>query len=138
MERDGHSVSAAAGTDCVALVDDDASVRIALVRMLRLAGYEVSAFGSGPEFLASLNARLPDCLVLDVHMPSMSGFEVGLSLRKKDIHLPVIFITASDDTALDTSEVEDGTELLRKPFSKHALLGAVKAALLRSPGRTSV
>jgi FixJ family two-component response regulator len=118
-------------TACLALVDDDASVRVALGRMLRLAGYEVTAFGSGVEFLTSLAARLPDCLVLDVHMPGVSGFDVGVWMQTAGIRVPVVFITASDDTALDATVVEDGVQLLRKPFPKHALLGAVKAALLR-------
>jgi FixJ family two-component response regulator len=130
-------VSTEIAANSVALVDDDASVRIALGRMLRLAGYEVSAFGSGTEFLASLASRLPDCLVMDVHMPDMSGFDVGLWMQAKNIHVPVVFITASDDTVLDATVVDDGVELLRKPFSKSVFLGAVTAALLRGPGRFS-
>jgi FixJ family two-component response regulator len=105
--------------------------------MLRLAGYEVNAFGSGTEFLASLASRLPDCLVMDVHMPDMSGFEVGLWMQAKKIHVPVVFITASDDTVLDATVVDDGVELLRKPFSRSVFLGAVTAALHRGPSRFS-
>jgi FixJ family two-component response regulator len=70
-------------------------------------------------------------LVLDVHMPGVSGFDVSVWMQTAGIQGPVIFITASDDATLDATVVENGVHLLWKPFPKQALLGAVEAALLR-------
>ncbi len=114
----------------IAVVDDEAPVRIALGRLLRLADYEVTAFGSSDEFLASLPERRPACVILDVHMPGLSGFDVPSRLRDANLEVPVVFITASDDLALDQAvAAAGGVRLLRKPFSNDALLDAVGAAL---------
>lgn len=114
----------------IALVDDDVSVRVALGRLLRLAGYTVVAFGSGAEFLTYLGVCHPDCLVLDLHMPVLSGFDVTSWMQAAGIRVPTIFITASDDVALDAASAEaNGVRLLRKPLSKRDLLEAVGAAL---------
>jgi FixJ family two-component response regulator len=115
---------------CIAVVDDEVDVRTALGRLLRLADYEVAAFGCGEEFLASLTTRRPECAILDVHMPGLSGFDVKARMRAEHIEIPVVFITASDDLALDQTVREaGGVTLLRKPFSNDALLGAVGMAL---------
>lgn len=116
--------------ECVALVDDEAPVRQALGRLLRLAGYEVLSFASGEEFLDSLVSRVPDCVLLDIHMPGLTGLQVRDRLAAAQAALPVVFITASEDAAL-ASEVSCGRAigLLRKPFSRQVLLGAVEAAL---------
>ena len=115
---------------CVAVVDDEAQGRSALRRLLRLTDYEVEEFASGEAFLASLEARHPDCVVLDVHMPGLSGFDVQARLQATHADVPVIFITASDDPDLDRRAREaGGHKLLRKPFSNDELLAAVGAAL---------
>jgi len=114
----------------VAVVDDETSVRTALVRLLRLADYEVSAFASGEDFLASLATHSPDCAILDVHMPGLSGFDVQARLCAAHSDLRVVFITASDELSLDQKVLAAGARtLLRKPFSNDALLAAVAAAL---------
>jgi FixJ family two-component response regulator len=119
---------------CIAVVDDEASVRTALARLLRLADYEVVAFESSEAFLASLATRRPDCAILDVHVPGLSGFEVQARLCAAHPDIPIVFITASDDVALDRIAREaGGTKLLRKPFSNDALLEAVGLALRRTP-----
>ena len=119
------------------MVDDEASVRTALRRLLRLADYEVAVFGSGEEFLASLATQRPDCAILDVHMPGVSGFDVRAQLRATHVDVPVVFITASDDIALDRAAFDAGGTLLRKPFSNDALLDAVGAALRSKSCRSS-
>ena len=121
---------------CIAIVDDEAPVRVALGRLLRLADYEVEAFGSGEEFLASLDLRCPACAILDVHLPGLSGLEVQARLRAAHPQIPVVFITASDDSALEESaRLSGGVRLLRKPFSSDQLLEAVGIALHRdTPG----
>jgi len=114
----------------IAVVDDEASVRTALGRLLRLADYQVTAFASGEDFLASLATHCPDCAILDVHMPGLSGFDVQARLCAARSNVPVVFITASDDLALDQKVAAAGVgTLLRKPFSNDALLAAVGAAL---------
>jgi len=116
----------------VAVVDDEASVRTALGRLLRLADYDVAAFASGEAFLASLTTRRPDCAVIDIHMDGLSGFEIKAQITVAHCDVPVVFITASDDAALDRSVADaGGVALLRKPFSNDALAKAVKAALGR-------
>ena len=122
----------------IAVVDDEAPVRTMLRRVLRLAGYEVAAFASGEEFLSSLAERVPACVLLDVHMPQLSGFDVQSRLSAMHADVPVIFITASDDPALEKLVLEaKGLELLRKPFSSERLLSAVAAALKSRGGDAS-
>jgi FixJ family two-component response regulator len=118
----------------VAVVDDEASVRTALGRLLRLADYEVAAFASGEAFLASLATRRPDCAIVDIHMDGLTGLETKARLTAAHCDVPVVFITASDDAGLDRSVVEaGGVALLRKPFSNEILVEAVGAALRRKP-----
>lgn len=114
----------------MALVDDEAPVRVALGRLLRLADYAVLPFASGEEFLDSLAARVPDCVLLDVQMPGLTGFQVQARLRGLGLRLPVVFITASDDAAIDRKALDaGGMRVLRKPFGNELLLDAVKLAL---------
>jgi two-component system response regulator FixJ len=122
---------------CVALVDDEAPVRVALGRLLRLAGHRVLAFASGEEFLDAVKAFMPDCVLLDVHMPGLTGLQVKARLRDAGLKLPVIFITASDDADVARRAIEAGGLLvLHKPFSNELLLDAVDVALNRRPGQT--
>ena len=94
-------------------------------------------FGSGEEFLVSLTAWRADCAILDVHMPGLSGFDIRARLCAAHIDLPVVFITASDDIALDQAAIHAGGALLRKPFPNTALLDVVEAALSRKPWNVS-
>ena len=122
---------------CIAVVDDEAPVRTMLGRLLRLADYEVASFACGDEFIASLPTRRPDCIILDVHMPGLSGFDVQSRISAAGIDIPVVFITASDDLALDAKVRQaGGVKLLRKPFSNDILLEAVGAALQGKPSGT--
>ena len=88
-------------------------------------------FESGHEFLSSLSGQVPACVILDVHMPGLSGFDVQAQLQAMRYEVPVVFITASDDPALDTIVREaGGITLLRKPFRSDDLLAVLSAALL--------
>jgi FixJ family two-component response regulator len=130
MER----TRAAAANVRVATVDDEAPVRVALGRLLRLAAYDVTSFESGEAFLASLATARPDCAIVDIHMPGLNGFEVGDRLRAANIDIPVVLITASDDTMLDGAAQAAGAVcLLRKPLSGDQLFAAIAAALSRPP-----
>lgn len=115
---------------CVAVVDDEVAVRVALGRLLRLADYEVLAYASGQEFLDSLAGRKPDCALLDVHMPGLSGLQVQARLQAQGVRLPVVFITASDDPAVARSALDaGGLRVLHKPFSNNELLAAIGLAV---------
>jgi FixJ family two-component response regulator len=121
----------------IAVVDDEAAVRTMLRRVLRVADYEVATFASGEEFMASLSGRLPACVILDVHMPGLSGFDVQRQLRAASVHIPVVMITASDDMALASAATAAGAvRLLHKPFSSTALLEALNDALARQSDGT--
>jgi FixJ family two-component response regulator len=118
----------------IAVVDDEWSVRTMLGRVLRLAGYRVTAFAAGEDFMASLATRLPGCAIVDIHMPRMTGFDVQSRLLGANVPVPVIFITASDDAALDVLARQlKVTRVLRKPFSGDELLAAVSAELASPP-----
>ena len=114
----------------IAVVDDEAPVRTMLRRVLRLAGYEVVTFASGDDFFASLAKRIPACVVVDLHMPGMTGLEVVERLRQFPTVVPVVCITASDDAVLDKLVIDAcGVPLLRKPFASDSLLCAVAETL---------
>ncbi|HSP94149.1 MAG TPA: response regulator, partial [Thermoanaerobaculia bacterium] len=72
----------------VAIVDDEESVRRAIGRLMRSAGIDVETFPSGAEFLQSLETHSPDCVVLDLHMPGLNGFEVQARLKEAKSRLP--------------------------------------------------
>lgn len=114
----------------IALVDDEASVRVALSRVLRLAGYEVGSYASGKDFLDAIEDFRPDCALLDIHMPGMTGLQVQHQLQCRKAQLPAVMITASEDADIRT-RVDDagGFCLLRKPFSSHELLSSIEAAM---------
>ena len=116
----------------VAVVDDEHAIRKALTRLLRSANYDVESFASGPEFLKSLATRLPACLVLDIRMHGMTGFDVQTWLKEQQLALPIVFITALDDRQDLAQAMQCGaTALLRKPFGDEAFLAAVHAAIHR-------
>jgi FixJ family two-component response regulator len=121
----------------IAVVDDEGSVRTMLRRVLRVADYEVATFPSGEEFMASLPIALPACVILDVHMPGLSGFDVQRRLRAAGVRVPVVMITASDDSSLGGAAKAAGAScLLHKPFSSQALLDALDDAVVGQSDRT--
>ena len=113
----------------IVVVEDDASMCQALERILRAGGFTAVSFASGEAALAADAAA--DCLVLDIHLPGMSGFELYRRLALAGKELPAIFITARDEPAVrDEAEGLGGAgSYLPKPFSGHDLLGAVTQAL---------
>jgi FixJ family two-component response regulator len=114
----------------IAVVDDEPGVRTMLRRVLRHARYDVVTFASGGEFLDSLREQAPACVILDVHMPGLSGLEVLSRMRDLACSMRAILITASDDPALDRTVAEaGGVALLRKPFESDRLLEEVEKAL---------
>jgi len=114
----------------VSVVDDDESVRESLPDLLRELGFEVEAFSSGEEFLASECVGETKCLILDIAMPGMSGPDLQRELTHRGLGIPIVFITANRDETVRPSLLKQGAvECLFKPFSDTALLDAVNAAL---------
>jgi FixJ family two-component response regulator len=114
----------------VFVVDDDPSVRDAIRRLLGTVGLPVEAFGSAREFLAGDVPEVPSCLVLDVRLPGISGIDFQRELRKANIRIPIIFITAHGDVPMSVKAMKAGAvEFLIKPFHDQDLLDAVQLAL---------
>ena len=114
----------------VAVVDDDASVRRGLERLLRSAGLSVVTFASAEQFLALCRREVLSCLILDVHLGGMSGLELLARLNVADSTVPVILITAHDDPQTsDAIEQSGAAGYLRKPFDDRVLIGAIMDAV---------
>jgi FixJ family two-component response regulator len=113
----------------VAIVDDEDSVRRALERLLRSAGIDPQVFASGETFLASLAQRRPDCVVLDLHMPGVTGFDVQARLNASALGVPVIVITGHDSAeSRERVRVLGASAYLRKPVGAKVLLEAIAKA----------
>ena len=113
----------------IAVVDDDAAIRKALRRLLSSADMNVATFDSGQAFLDSLANQSPDCLILDLHMPGISGLQLLQALsRIDDVVVPTIVITAYDERAMEC--LAAGAQVyLRKPVDDHVLLSAIESAI---------
>lgn len=113
----------------VSVVDDDESVRESLPGLVKAFGFKADAFSSAEEFLASGCLSQTECLILDIAMPGMSGPELQSELKRRQLEIPIIFITALRDEAMRSYMLERGAvECLFKPFSGTALLEALTAA----------
>jgi FixJ family two-component response regulator len=124
----------ASDTRRIAVVDDDPFVLRGLRRVLRSAGFEVDAYESGVAFLMAVTSRVPQCLVLDLHMPQLSGFDVQARLLASGKQLPVIVITGNDTPAARERALALGvTSYLRKPVEIRELLAAIEAATSATP-----
>ncbi|WP_102110462.1 response regulator transcription factor [Oceaniglobus roseus] len=114
----------------VAIVDDDDSVREALRNLLRSVGYEVQTFGDPRAFLDSTEARAASCLVLDVRMPAISGFDLQGELSRRRIEIPVVFMTGFADVPMSVRAMKAGArDFLPKPFREQDMLDAVAAGV---------
>ena len=112
------------------MVDDDESVRESLPDLLKEFGFEVRAFSSAQEFLASDCVNRTGCLILDIAMPRMTGLDLQRELQHRGKKIPIVFITAQADGALRATAFEAGAvDFLLKPFSDTALLASVETAL---------
>jgi FixJ family two-component response regulator len=125
----------------VFLVDDDASVRRALTRLIQSAGYQAQAFSSARDFLDYWRggAEGPACLILDVRMPGLSGLDLQHELRSANALLPIIFITGHGDIPMSVKAMKDGAvDFLPKPVKDKVLLKAIGQALERAVQERSV
>ena len=116
----------------VFVVDDDASVRKALRRLIRSAGLAAEAFASAEEFLDCGHVQTGGCLVLDVRMPGITGLDLQARLKAAGSELPIVFITAHEDGDVREQALGAGAvEFLQKPFDDESLLTAIRTALSR-------
>ena len=112
------------------VVDDDAAVRQGLRFMLRAAGYSVEAFPSARSFLEDYDPRRGGCLLLDVQMPQMSGFELQQQLNIRGWRIPVIFITGHGTVPQAIAAVKAGAfDFIEKPLREDTLLETIERAL---------
>jgi FixJ family two-component response regulator len=116
----------------VFVVDDDASVRDAVKRLITSVGLRAETFGSTREFLVAKRPEAPACLVLDVRLPDASGLELQRDLAEANVHIPIIFITGHADVPMTVRAMKAGAvEFLTKPFRGQELLDAIQDAIAR-------
>ena len=110
----------------IAIIDDDASVLNALTRLLRAHAFHAKAYGSAREFLAALPEARPDCLILDLQMPDMSGLELLHRLTRNGVAIPAIIITGQSDAAVrQRCDTMGAIAFLTKPLQDSALFAAL-------------
>jgi len=117
----------------VYVIDDDASSRKAVSRLLRSAGLEVETLASAREFLERTVVDRPSCLVLDVRMPGPSGMDLQAALQEARRDIPIVFVTGYGDVAMGVRAMKGGAvDFLEKPFRAQELLACVERGLARS------
>jgi RNA polymerase sigma factor (sigma-70 family) len=119
-------------TPIIHVVDDDESLRTAVTRMLRAAGYEVRSYPSAGEFLLARPIDTPGCVVLDVQMPGPSGLDLQDAFGQLNNTLPIIFLTGHGDISMSVRAMKAGAvDFLTKPVQQQVLLNTVRNALAR-------
>jgi FixJ family two-component response regulator len=114
----------------ISVVDDDASVRVALNNLLSSQGYMVQTFASAEEFLQSAHLNESSCVIADVQMPMMSGLDLLTHMRTKGFNAPFILITAFPEESIRARALKAGaTCFLAKPFAAPTLITCVETAL---------
>jgi FixJ family two-component response regulator len=113
----------------ILVVDDHEGLRRAVVRLLQAGGREAASFASGEELLESKECRRAACLILDVRLPGLSGFELRARLVHEGCHAPVIYVTAHDDPAARARAARENAAFLLKPVARERLLAAIARAL---------
>jgi two-component system, LuxR family, response regulator FixJ len=114
----------------VYVVDDDTSVRDALSVMLTLEGFQVFGFADGDTFLAAIRQRLPDCVMLDVHMPGRSGLDVLKELYHRYCAVPVFIISGQGDIPMAVDAIKNGAlDFIEKPFHTATLVTRIREAV---------
>jgi FixJ family two-component response regulator len=113
----------------VSIVDDDPAVRDSLSLMLQQDGYQVRSFESGEAFLAAADTAIHSCAIIDIRMPGMDGIQLQEEILRRQIALPVIFLTAHGDIPKSVKAMKAGAiDFLTKPVTRRDLLTALQAA----------
>lgn len=116
----------------VAIVDDDLSFREGVSSLIRAAGWKVETFASAEEFLARPRADAPSCLLLDLHLPDLSGLDLQKQMAEGNLNIPIVFITGHGDIPASVQAMKAGAvEFLTKPFDKEQLFRAIAEAMER-------
>jgi len=119
-------------TPTVFIVDDDPSARRGLARLVRTAGFNVEAFSSAREFLASSHGDGPGCIVLDVKMPGLGGLDLQAEMNKAECSMPIIFVSGHGDVPMTAQAMKEGAlDFLPKPVDRDQLLNAIQVGLER-------
>jgi RNA polymerase sigma factor (sigma-70 family) len=127
-KKDGGEM--AEGRPIVYIVDDDPSMRRALLRLVDSVGLEATAFQNAREFLDGFDATRPACLVLDLRLPQMSGLELQAELQARDVVLPIIMISGYAEVSSAVRAMKAGAiDFIQKPFNDLALLERVNQAI---------
>jgi FixJ family two-component response regulator len=114
----------------ICIIDDDESVRRALRRLIRSAGWDAETFGSAEDFLQSAGPLKPACFILDVHLPGLSGLQLQARLHAEGRNVPVVFITAyACEQMREAALLAGAVAFLEKPFEEQPLLDAVRRAV---------
>jgi FixJ family two-component response regulator len=114
----------------IAIIDDDEAMQDSLRDLMEAAGLVARCFGSAEEFLESDLHTRAACLIVDIHMPKMSGLELQARLKEEQCDIPIIFITAYGNARMRIQAMREGAvEFLAKPFDHQLLLETVRAAL---------
>lgn len=114
----------------IAIVDDEESIRRALGRLMVSIGMNAAVYSGGEEFLSSLETTRPDCVILDLHMPGMGGFEVQEALARTGQPMPAVAITGHDAPGTEARAHSSGfAGYLRKPVTAKALMEAIEHAI---------
>lgn len=120
----------------IRVIDDDASWRLSVTRLLTASGYEVMSYESAEKFLQADDPSTPGCILLDVRMPALSGLQLQRSLATTKHSLPIVFLTGHGDIPMSVDAMRAGAEdFLTKPVSREALLAAIERALTRDHER---
>jgi FixJ family two-component response regulator len=116
--------------ETVFIIDDDESVRRAVGRLIRSAGWNAETFATAEEFLGHPGRAAPGCLVLDLHLPGLCGLGLQERLRAEGGRVPIVFISADPDAPARERALRAGAvAFLQKPFEEQELLGAVRRAV---------
>src|SRR5881398_593301 len=115
----------------IAVLDDEAKMRVALARLLKTHGYDVAPFESGDDFLKAVQSDWPDCMLLDLHMPRTTGFDVLEAMATMHVAVPIIVITGHDEPG-NAERVRSlgARDYLLKPVDESVLLEAIQRACL--------
>jgi FixJ family two-component response regulator len=123
------------GPPVIHIVDDDASFRGAISRLLKISGYEVADYDSAAGFLSGFEKARPGCILLDVQMPTIGGLQLQEELSKLSQSWPIIFMTGHGDIPTSVRAIKAGAEdFLSKPVSRQTLFEAIERALVRYAG----
>jgi FixJ family two-component response regulator len=116
----------------IAIVDDDASVQRGLQRLIRSAGWKVETFASAQEFLARSRAELPNCVLLDLQLPGLSGLDLQKRMAEVGLEIPIVFLTGHGNIPVSVQAMKAGAvQFLTKPVDEQELLQAIEEAVER-------